>query len=175
MLNYRDYIDFAERYLRLAQDRHISEDINWLLIPAVILSWTALESFVNNRLNDYGSLPEEIFELHERALLLEQKVQFRTTGDKAGTFVLAGTEYRRLEDKILFLISKFGRKSVGGIKSGSLWQQFQEFKKARDSIVHPRLGKEVVLSIQDVQKYLETSKNLIQMLSEHLWGHRVEF
>ena len=73
MLNFRDYLHYAERHLRRAEDEDgSSEDINWLLIPATVLAWTAIESFVNNRLDDYGALPEDLFELHERAFLLEK-------------------------------------------------------------------------------------------------------
>jgi hypothetical protein len=71
MLSFRDYLSYAERYLRLAEDEvESSLDVAWLLIPATILAWAAIESFVNNRLSDYSSLPEDLFELHERAFLL---------------------------------------------------------------------------------------------------------
>jgi len=62
MLNYRDYLNFAERYIRHAEKDGInSSNLEWLLIPSIILAWTAIESFVNNRLFDYGSLPEGKF------------------------------------------------------------------------------------------------------------------
>ncbi len=73
MLIYRDYLDIAEKYLLLAEEKNnISENNkNWLLIPATIIAWSAIESFINNILDDFGSLPESMFQLHERAFLLE--------------------------------------------------------------------------------------------------------
>jgi len=176
MLNFRDYLDFAERYVRDAENNSKNSiDIEWLLIPSIILSWTAIESFVNNRLYDYGSLSEKKFELHERAFLLEQKIKFNDSGEDIGTFSLEGKEYRRLEDKIFFLISKFSSKKEKDLKGKSLWQDFQEFKTLRDNILHPRTDKAIEININTVKKHIETSKCLIELISEHLWGKKVEF
>src|SRR5687768_15407626 len=107
-IDFREYIAYAEKHLAMAQDADEGTSLEWLLIPVVILAWAAIESFVNNMLDDFGSLPEDKFQLHERALLLEQKIRFVDKGDKAGGFILEGSEYRRLDNKILFLIAKFG-------------------------------------------------------------------
>ena len=59
--------------------------------------------------------------------------------------MLEGTEYSRLEDKILFLIAKFGGRGGQPVKRGdTLWQEFQKFKDTRDALVHPKQDKEVV-------------------------------
>ncbi len=177
MLNFRDYLSFAERYIRNAEEEDSinSSNLEWLLIPSVILSWTAIESFVNNRLFDYGSLPEQLFELHERAFLLEKRIKFIDSGKKLGSFVLKGNEYKPLEDKIFFLISKFSSKKEKYLKGKNHWQNFQEFKTLRDKILHPRTDKEIDLDISKAKKHLETSKYIIQLISEHLWSKKVEF
>jgi hypothetical protein len=78
MLNYRDYLSYAESYLMLAEEKkHQSPDISWLLIPSAIMAWTAIESFVNNRLDDLGSIPTDL-ELHEKAFLLEKRIKFNS-------------------------------------------------------------------------------------------------
>jgi len=176
MLNFRDYLIFAEKYVSLAESKgKSSTNIEWLLIPSVILSWTAIESFVNNRLFDYRSLPENKFALHERAFLLEQKIKFVDSGDKIGSFRLEGSDYRRLEDKIFFLISKFGSKEEKNLKGGSLWQKFRELKALRDNILHPRTDKDIDIDIDLVIKHINTSKCTIQLISEHIWGKKVVF
>lgn len=154
MPNFRQYLDYAERYVQKAElekERNSRSDIDWLLIPATILAWTAIESFVNNRLDDFGSLPEDMFALHERALLLEKRVRFCDSGEKIGTFTLEGTEYRKLEDKIFFLIAKFGKKDSHNIKKDVLWIRFLEFKDVRDSFMHPRTSKEKEIDINTVK------------------------
>ena len=118
---------------------------------------------------------EKKFELHERAFLLEQKIKFNDSGEDIGTFSLEGKEYRRLEDKIFFLISKFSSKKEKDLKGKNLWQDFQEFKTLRDNILHPRTDKAIEININTVKKHIETSKCLIELISEHLWGKKVEF
>jgi len=177
MLTFRDYLDYANKYVRLAEknlkDKTPSNE--WLLIPATILAWTAIESFVNNRLDDYKFLPDDIFELHEKAFLTEKKIRFVDRGTKIGQFELEGKEYKRLEDKIFFLMAKFSSKPDKDIKGKKLWQDFEKFKETRDSLVHPRRGKRVSLNIDAVRKYIETSKEIIQLISTHIWNKQIDF
>jgi len=176
MLNFRGYLGYAEKYLMLAEDEvERSSEANWLLIPATILAWSAIESFVNNMLDDFGTLPEGIFKLHERAFLLEKKIKFEDRGSRLGEFTLGETEYRRLEDKIFFLIAKIGSREAQNLRGGALWQGFKKFKETRDALVHPRRGKEVSLSIKQVEGFLETSKEVIQLVSDHVWNRKVHF
>ena len=108
MLTFREYLTYAEKHLMLAEDEiEKGKDATWLLIPSIILAWASIESFVNNILDDFSALPDEIFELHERAFLLEKKLKLVDSGAKIGQFVLEGSEYRRIEDKIFFLVAKF--------------------------------------------------------------------
>ncbi len=86
MLNFRNYLDFAEKYMMLSEDKR--EDVRWLLIPTILLSWVAIESFINNMLDDFASLPPDLFELHERALLLEKRIQFIDEGQDKGKFMV---------------------------------------------------------------------------------------
>jgi hypothetical protein len=171
-LTFRDYLDYSERSLESAQDDDPATQ--WLLIPATILAWSAIESFVNNILDDFSSLDESLFELHERSLLLEQRLKFVNQGENIGQFVLEGKEYRRLDDKIFFLIAKFGgqKKSMRG---ESLWQKFELFKDTRDALVHPRRDKEVTITKEMVQNFIETAKSIIQLISRNVWKKGVSF
>lgn len=176
MLSFRDYLSYAERYLRLAEDElESSSGVDWLLIPATILAWAAIESFVNNRLSDYSALPEDLFELHERAFLLEKRVRFIDRGDEIGQFTLEGTEYRRLEDKIFFLIAKFSSQGSHSVRGKSLWQDFRRFKEDRDTLMHPRWDKDISLEVERVRSHMETSKKIIQLVSRHIWNKEVDF
>ena len=164
MDDFRDYIEFAEQYL-LEADKDVAHtfDKSKYLVPATILAWASVEALVNNMLDDFGNLPENLFALHERAFLLERKIKFVDSGPQTGTFILDGNEYRRLEEKIFFLISKFGSSDIKGLEKGeSLWQQFKLFKETRDNLVHPRRSKIVHLSTNQVETYINTAKELIQ-------------
>lgn len=175
-IGFREYIAYAERHLAVADEADENTNVEWLLIPVVILAWAAIESFVNNMLDDFGSLPEDKFQLHERALLSEQKIKFIDKGDRAGNFTLEGSEYRRLDNKILFLIAKFGGSQAGfNIKGESLWQRFEAFKKVRDALMHPRRDKEISINAQTSEGFIETSKEIIMVISEQVWNEKIHF
>ena len=176
MREFRDYLRYARKYLSWAEDKiQQHEDAEWLLIPAIILAWSAMESFVNNRCDDLSSLPNDMFELHERAFLQEKRLRFEDKGADIGKFVLEGNEYQALENKIFFLLSKMGSRDTTNLKSGALWQRFKSFKDARDSLAHPRRDTEIVLNIQVVSSFIETAQELIQVISERIWKTRLDF
>lgn len=175
MLSFRDYLMYAEKQLSIAEDQMADgKDASWLLIPATIMAWSSIESFVNNMLDDFSQLPEGVFELHERAFLQEKKLKLMDRGEKLGQFVLEGTEYHSLEDKIFFLMAKFS-KSPKSNRGDSLWQGFQRFKLARDNLVHPRRGSEQNVSVPEIKQYIQTAKQVIQLLSEQVWKKPIEF
>lgn len=144
-------------------------------MASVLFSFIAVESFINNMMDDFTSLPKDLFTIHERGLLSESSVQFESSGKKAGQFVLTDRrEYKRLEDKILFLIAKFG----GGAavdKGSNLWQKFERAKQLRDRLAHPRKDETPTPTIEGTQEVLETVKEIIQMVSVKVWGSKVTF
>jgi hypothetical protein len=176
MREFRDYLRYARKYLSLAEDKiHQQEDAEWLLIPAIILAWSAMESFVNNRCDDLNSLPSDMFELHERAFLQEKHLRFEDAGANIGKFVLEGNEYQALENKIFFLLSKMGSQNATNLKGGALWKRFKAFKDVRDSLAHPRRDTDVIVNIQVVSNFIETAQELIQVISERIWKIRLDF
>lgn len=176
MLSYREYLEFAQQLVSLAEEKQGTYyDTNIFLIPAIILAWSAIESFTNNILDDFGSLPESLFELHERAFLLEKRIKLIERGINIGSFTLDGTEYRKLEDKITFLIKKFGQSPQSISKGDVNWQNFMDFKQTRDRLVHPRRDKDVTINIPKVKKFIKTSEEVIQLVALNVWKKKIEF
>lgn len=171
MYNFRDYLAFAEKYITLAEDNKVN--IDWLLIPSVLLSWVAIESFTNNMLDDFASLPADLFELHERALLLEKRVRFLDEGTDKGKFILEKKEYRRLEEKIFFLLAKFN-KGAHLSKGDKLWQDFENLKELRNNLLHPRKNIEFKLDVDIAKQSLESAKKIIIFIADNVWGKPVE-
>lgn len=170
MHDFREYLRYAEKCVAQAEDVILKkEDPDWLLIPSIILAWSAIESFINNRCNDLGSLPEGIFELHERAFLLEKHLRFIDSGNDTGKFVIEGNNYQALENKIFFILEKLGSRNTKNLKGGSLWQRFKKFKDVRDSLVHPRKQNRYDIQVNDVKDYIETAKQLIREVSKRIW------
>ncbi len=177
MASYRDFLDYAQSFYytaeqasELGQSRQVESSV----IASLLLSWIAIESFINNMMADFASLPPDIFSLSERALLTERTVEFVDSGTEAGRFRVSDkTEYRRLEDKTLFLVAKFGT-GMKLHKGGQLWQRFQEVKDKRNQITHPRRSQEMALTLADAEDALEVAEAIIKMVSEKVWGKAVE-
>jgi hypothetical protein len=173
--DFRSYLKYAKKQLALAEDaidKH--ENAECFLIPSVVLAWSAIELFVNNRCGDLNSLPEDMFETHEKAFLLEKRLRFENKGASIGKFILEGTEYQTLENKMFFLLSKLGTRDATKLKGGTLWGRFEEFKDLRDSLVHPRHEKQAELTPDKVRQNIETATELIQEISQRIWKKKID-
>ncbi len=173
--DFRNYLKYAKKHLLQAEEAiQRNENPESFLIPSVILAWSAIELFVNNRCSDLNSLPDDMFQMHEKAFLLEKRLYFENKGAKIGKFILQGTEYQTLENKIFFLLSKLGTRDATRLKGGVLWEKFEEFKNLRDSLVHPRREKQVELTTDKVSQHIDTAKELIKEISKRIWKKSID-
>jgi HEPN domain-containing protein len=172
MTYYRDFLDYAEGFYSSAREefRLKNESASEKAILASILfSWIAIESFINNMMADFAALPPDTFSLPERALLTERVLEFIDHGKDAGKFIISDRfEYRRLDDKIMFLLAKFSKKSSLD-KGGAVWQRFEAVKTKRNQITHPRKSNDVTVTLQDAEDALEVAKEVIALVSEKVW------
>ncbi len=60
MVDYRELTRLAEKQIELAEDSTVGNP-SLYVIPAVILSWIAIEAFMNNMLDDFADLPKDVF------------------------------------------------------------------------------------------------------------------
>lgn len=143
---------------------------------SILFSFMAVEFFINNMMSDFASLPKGLFTVHEKGFLAERSVVFSSSG----VFEVTNRpEYKRLEDKILFLVARFSGNAVG--KGSGLWQKgsglrqrFQETKDIRDRLTHPRKDVTVEPSPSDARKTLEVVKEIIKLVSSKVWGKSVQ-
>lgn len=175
MLGFREFLDYAERLYEDAQEPRNTNSAQPYIIGSILSSWMAIESFINNMMEDFASLPADMFTVHERGFLLEKQVKFEISGSKKGKFCLQNKEeFRRLDDKILFLIARFGgSKSVD--KGAHIWQRFEKMKEKRNSLSHPRSNKEVELTLEDAQEAINVSKEIMQLVSKKVWGKSIKW
>ena len=177
MPSYRDFLDYSEgSYSRAKQANKLghSSTVENSVIASILLSWIAIESFTNDMLADFASLPPDMFSLPERALLTEREVEFVSSGSEAGQFRVSDIlKYRPLEDKILFLVAKFGTGTKLD-KGGHLWQKFEAVREKRNQISHPRKSHDMSLSLTDAEDALEVARAIIKMVSEKVWGKAVD-
>lgn len=174
-LAFRDFLNYAERLCEDAKKTGEGRQSTPYLIGSILNSWMSIESFINNMMQDFTSLPEEMFTIHEKGFLEEKQVRFASKGIKAGTFYLENKEeFRRLEDKILFLIAKFGKSKVVD-KGTSIWQRFERIKDKRNALSHPKRNREITLTLKDAQEAIDVAKNVITLVSKEVWKKPIKW
>lgn len=174
VLDFRTYLRNAESALKQARKETRSHLRDPQLAIGTVFAWCAIEAFVNSRLTDLAAIGERL-EFHERAFLLEKKIKFLDTGENAGQFSLEGKEYRQIEHKIMFLVARFGQglSNTDLVKGLSLWDSFIKLKKSRNSVVHPRRV-EFELSVEDLDLYINTAKQVIRVLWREFFDDEVQ-
>jgi hypothetical protein len=167
-LSFREFLRYAEKLHDQALNEANKDGAMPYLIGSILTSWMSLESFVNNMMHDFTTLPDKMFSIHERAFLEEKQLIFNRTGRAAGTFSIEKTtDFKRIEDKLLFLLAKFGGGQID--KGGPLWQKFEKVKRKRNTLSHYRRDSEIVLTSDDSLEAIELTKELIEFLSKKVW------
>lgn len=131
---------------------------------AIFYSVSAVEAFVNyvgETLSQGGKFPP-----YEIAFLIDKRFDI-----VEGTFYIVDTpKYNRLEDKLRFLLNKF----VGGYDfSNKGWADFMEFKRFRDTLVHPHDSADSYTAEEyesKLQRGINASLDLINLLCKGIFG-----
>lgn len=174
-LSFRDFLYYAECLYEDAKGKSSGSSGNPYIIGSVLNSWMSMESFINNMLIDFTALSDHTFTIHERGFLEEKQVRFANKGIKAGTFYIENKEeFKRLEDKILFLIAKFGKKKTFN-KGSVLWQRFEKIKTKRNALSHPKKNKEVTITLKDAEDAIIIAKEIITLVSKEVWKQPIKW
>jgi hypothetical protein len=114
----------------------------------------ALEAFVNYIANAFAEA--DSITLHETSFLNDKALVFSV--DKG---VVEKTEYHGADDKLRLLMHKF----VPVFDFQSLtWVNFMEFKRFRDSLVHPRQADDETAMAQYHKKVADGLRAIIQLM-----------
>jgi hypothetical protein len=125
---YEEYLEDASYLFNVAGDKEGREAKKYYR-AAVFYAFSALEAFVNyigDTLEQGGTEPYEV------AFMTDKKFGI----DKDRFKILDKSEFHRIEDKLRYLIHKFCRNS--DVINSPCWSGFKDFKRLRDSIVHPK-------------------------------------
>ena len=127
---FEEYLEDADYFMKKAAAQGDSQLARRYYRASIFCAMSAIEAFVNYVGDAFaagGSLePYEIaFLMDKQSTLIHGKFEMLDT-----------VEYHRLEDKLRFLICKFS--SGFDFHTTTWWGHLLEFKKFRDSLVHPR-------------------------------------
>jgi len=174
-VSYRELVQDAQWFCDQAEDAPKGSRIQERFSTAAILfSFMALESFINDMMSDFTVLPAGLLTVHELGFLAERAVELADSGADAGRFEVTNKRrYQNLEYKIMFLVARFSGDAVD--KGSTLWQKFQKMKDVRDLMTHPRKDATRVPSRADAGEAIGVAKDIIQLVSQKVWKKKVQF
>jgi hypothetical protein len=171
---YRELLDDGQWFFDQADSDQNTQNQERFSTASILFSFMALESFTNNMMADFTTLPSGLLTPHEQGFLAEKVVELADSGKNAGKFEVTNKQrYQSLEYKIMFLVARFSKDTVD--KGSTLWQRFQKMKDIRDSLTHPRKDITQITSPKDAQEAISVSKEIIELVSQKVWKKKVKF
>ncbi|MEK7570129.1 MAG: hypothetical protein AAB515_01650 [Patescibacteria group bacterium] len=133
---------------------------------SIAFSWFGLEGFISLAFSDFISLKS--LELHERAFLSEQKLEYSN-----GNFVISGTKYLPTRDKLIFLLKRFGNYNINN--EDLLWANLRNVEDWRNSLVHPKAQQSAAITKKHAQISLDTIKSVISLVYKKVYKKTARF
>lgn len=164
---FEDYIQDAYGFFRMAEDCVDSDERQARMFyrAAVFCAASSLESFVNfvgDTFKKGQSLPAtEIAFLNDLSLEV----------DPSKAEVESRTRYYSIDDKIKYLLKKFGADI--DVRTHPAWQKFKNLKEFRDSLVHPReISDEVNIQIyrDRIREGLNANLDIMNSIAKKVFG-----
>lgn len=175
MISFRDFLRFAEKLYLEAQSNCATRASYPYIIGSILSSWMSIEAFLNSMMQDFTFLPKGKLSVHEIGFLEEKQVRFATEGKKMGTFQIEkGPDYRHIDEKIMFLIAKFGDTKFVD-KGGKFWQKFERVKDLRNALAHPRRNREIDLTLKDAEDAMDVARSVIELVAKEVWRKPVKW
>lgn len=126
-----------------------------------------MEAFVNYIASSHESAGS--LEPFETAFLTDNKLYF----DVRDVEVKRRSEYHSVSDKLRVIIKKFVRNYDFGCSD---WREFQEFKKLRDDLVHPREDEDSISLSSYESRVRSGLRGIIAVMDSvcsGMWGRRL--
>jgi hypothetical protein len=126
-----ELLEEAKGFLEKARVTAIAKNKDAYLHAALNLGFCALEAHVNAIAEDFMTLSD--LSPHERSILSERKIEL-----EQGEFrITKQVQIYRLEDRLLFLCTRFSKKAPLDRKA-VYWGQFKDALKLRNGLTHPK-------------------------------------
>ena len=130
MKTFRFYLKASNYFLSSVYNRGLnSEEKEYNYFASVVLSWIALEAFVNT-LSESLSKGTRIKQ-HEKSFLNEQELRVSEEGIFEEIKIRPSTT-----KKLLFIVYNFTKLDIKKFKQTNLWRDLQSFEDTRNKIIH---------------------------------------
>lgn len=153
----------SQYFIKEAEKHHSNQILQQRFIRASIISaWSGFEGWVNKTCSDFAKTIPNLG-VNDIGFLLEKRIEL-----KMGQFELTNSpKYESIENKMEYLLRRFASYTID--KSTKNWQSFTQIKIIRDSIAHPKEGRETVYSISDGVLTINTLRQFLNLLSKKIY------
>jgi hypothetical protein len=154
---FEEYLQDAHNFLEIALESQEEKIAKRYYRASVICLSSAIESFLNYVATSFD-LAESI-DKFEVAYINDKKIVF----DSRKLSAVERTEFHPIDEKIKLLLKRFSDES--SLTENPYWSRFKEFKKFRDSLIHPRVEEDET-SIEDYKHIVkEGMSSTIEVMS----------
>ena len=158
------YLEDAFHFLNIGIDHEQEKDQERYMRVAVFAAASAMEAFINYVADGLETDPD--IRPYELALLQDRKFAL----DNGKFAISKQTEFRRLEDKLRFLLARYCPSF--SLATNSAWAAFNAFKLLRDDITHPREEKDIGLDRmkRELPQGMNAVIEIIETLLKGIYG-----
>lgn len=162
--NYRFYSKGSNYFLNSSYYEQLkSEEKEYHHFASVMLSWIALESFVNSLASSLISAkrlnPLEKAFLKEFEIRVNEEGLFQEFGIRPST-----------TKKILFLLQYFSKTDIKAFKQKTLWAELKNFEDLRNRIIHHKDDRDIKISLKKAYFYCDLFDQTKKELNKKLFS-----
>ena len=159
----KQLLEEAKGFLEKARGAAVAKSKEAYLHAALNLGFCALEAHLNAIAEDFLTLSN--LSLHERSILSERKVEL-----EHGEFRITNQlQVYRLEDRLLFLCTRFSKKSPLNRKA-AYWGQFKEALDLRNDLTHPKTPAPV--TDRSIERALLAILQILDVTYQRIYGRK---
>jgi len=156
-------LEEAKGFLEKAREVAIGKTKEAYLHAALNLGFCALEAHLNAIAEDFLTLPN--LSPHERSILSERKVDL-----EHGEFRITNQlQVYRLEDRILFLCTRFSKKTSLNRKAAYLGQ-FKEALDLRNDLTHPKTP--AMVTERSIERALMAILQVLDVMYQRIYSRK---
>lgn len=162
MDSYDFYLKASNYFLNPSNyDGTTPEEKEYNHFASVILSWIALESYVN-AISESLALGKGI-DTSKMAFLNEYEFGINDDGNVIQRKIRPPTT-----KKILFVMQNFSNRNVKRFRQSGLWKRIKNFENLRNEIVHHKGQRNISISLKRAQECRDTAKEVIDYMNQLL-------
>jgi UDP-N-acetylmuramoylalanine-D-glutamate ligase len=162
MKSYKFYLHASNYFLDFAENNSLNqEEKEYYSLSSVLLSWIALETFVNT-ISETFSIGSRL-EKHEKCFLNEKELRVNDDGNFEETTIRPPTT-----KKILFILNHFTKTSVKKIKQEKIWKELKSFEDLRNRIIHYKEKNNITIDIKKAKDCRDLINESIKLLTKKL-------